>query len=224
MIDVSPKTIVEHCRNGYIIYKMEINNFLEEMKCKPGKAIDSTTVEVTSQKELIKVGLILTMQVKDSSLWIRVFPNGRSNKDKGHVVVFLKKKIGKESRIISADFNIGNLKCSFLSIKYEDLTSWGFKRFLTHEECTEILEGDVLKLTLKVKLQQNGFEEENYTKRLMSKIFEDMFEADFSILCQDLTRLPCHKSILAGSSQYLRRLLETDMMEVREFDEDRVFW
>ena len=81
-----------------------------------------------------------------------------------------------------------------------------------------------MKLTLKVKLQQNGFEEENYTKRLMSKIFEDMFEADFSILCQDLTRLPCHKSILAGSSQYLRRLLETDMMEVREFDEDRVFW
>ena len=116
--------------------KLVIKDFLDVMSAyQPGKSVESDP-----------------FMVGDTSMTIRVYPNGNIDENRGHVSIYLNNNSNRDI----------NVKCEFITdvetaeLTYEDTVKankcFGFPELLTHAECEEAYKDKDFVVTAKVEI------------------------------------------------------------------------
>ena len=184
--------------------KLVIKNFLKAASSfQPGKNFESDP-----------------FMVGDTEMTIRVHPNGKSEKFKGNVSIFLSNK----SR---ADVNV---KCQFITdvvakeFDYVDTvaanSTWGFSQFMSHDDCTEAYRDKDFVVTAKVEIPGEnvkliGGQMAAAPKRfhVLENVYKKMQRTDFMFVCDNGEEVPCHKHILSAASPVLEAMVENEHKE-----------
>ena len=158
----------------------------------------------------------------DTPMAVRVYPNGRTEEERGNVSVFLWNKS-------DADINV---KCQFITevaskeFDYKKTVKagngFGFGDFLPHAECAEAFKDKDFIVTAKVEIPGEpvkiaGIESAAKKQKfnVWETVYKKMEETDFTLVFGD-EEVPCHKIILAAASPVFKAMVENGHKEAIE--------
>ena len=174
--------------------------------------------------------------------YIKIYPNGKTDRTIGYFSVGLKKKTYAdlpmdEIAITLVDNNGGKVKGKSLRGK-EKRNGWGWGKFVSHAELRQFVpddETDSLNVMCEVTIKEGGVSlvgsgaigilapggDEEASARNCLEDVGNLFNAgkftDVTIVCQDQGKeFQCHKAILAGRSPVFEAMFSHSMKETQE--------
>ena len=203
-------TTVVDAKSGLIQVtgKLVIKNFVEVMAgFKPGRFILSDP-----------------FNVGDTPMAIKVYLNGRDNKETGNVGVFLMNHSDADINVkCQLNTDVATWEFSYTD-KVDARGGWGNAKFLTHAKCAEAFKEKDFVVTAKVEIPGEpvkivGIESARAPKKqkfnLLETVYNNMEKSDFTLVF-DGEEVACHKIILAAASSVFKAMVENKHREAIE--------
>ena len=162
--------------------------------------------------------------VGDTPMAIRVFPNGSTDEDRGHMAIFLG-NMGDDDNITVKSTFITDARTwdnNQKGMVLEPKTGKGVKRFLSHAQCTAAYKDKdfVLKVTVEIPSDTMEITGSVFTAGpkkfgVWEKVYNKMERTDFTLIFEGV-EVPCHKHILSAASSVFEAMVKNQHLEAIE--------
>ena len=152
---------------------------------------------------------------------IMVYPNGRIEKRKGNVSIFLENK-SDASLTVKCKFTTDVVSMTF-NHTIEANNEWGWAGFFSHDKCGDVYQDKDFVVTVDVEISDDtdleiiGRKTPEVPKKfnVWENVYTNMERTDFTFVFNG-EDVPCHKHILAAASPVLRAMVENQHKEAIE--------
>ena len=165
-----------------------------------------------------------SFMLRDTPMRIRVYPNGRTDSDKGFVSLFLRNE-GEDDISVKGQL-VTDLKT--MNFDYTETIGEGrgngFGNFLKHADCADAYKDKDFVVTAKLEIPGDlvkvvGGQSAPGPKRqklnVLENVYNKMSRPDFTLVFEG-EEIPCHKIVLAAASPVFEAMVENKHREAIE--------